>query len=207
MAFQRRRIAQGLILAWGLACVVMLGAPSAGDRDHEDGAFLRFWAGTGGAYSELETSQGDLKLSGTASEINFAVGGIVSPNLALHATLYGWMVNDPDAKLAGLPADVQGDLDLTAVGGGLTYYIMPMNLYISGTLGFGSLRLEHTPVGSSTTDVGLVIDASIGKEWWVGDHWGLGGATGFGYHSIPLEDSDRHWRGTSLTMRFSATMN
>jgi len=44
-----------------------------------------------------------MKLSGEAGDSNFAIGGIVSPNLALHAILYGWLVQDPDSRiLSGL---------------------------------------------------------------------------------------------------------
>lgn len=207
MDTQRKRFTLGLVFAAAPILIAMPPAPSAGDRDHQDGALLRLWVGAGGARSELKATSSRFELSGTASEMTFAIGGVVSPNLALHCTLFGWMVNNPDAELDGQPASIQGDLDLTAVGGGLTYYVMPLNLYFSGTVGLGSLRLEHTPRGSSTSDVGLVTDATLGKEWWVGDQWGVGVATGFGYHSTPLKDSDGRWEGTSLTLRLSATMN
>jgi hypothetical protein len=39
-----------------------------------------------------------MKLSGEAGDLNFAIGGIVSPNLALHAMLYGWLVQDLDVE-------------------------------------------------------------------------------------------------------------
>ncbi len=207
MGLQRTATSWRCLLALAWICPATLSASSADDRDHEDGALLRLWVGVGGAHSERQTSWGKLRFSGRASEVNFAVGGIVSPNLALHATLYGWTVNHPDAELGGVATAVHGDFDLTAVGGGVTYYLMPLNVYFSGTLGCGSLRLEHTATGSSTTGIGLVTDAAVGKEWWIARQWGLGGAVGFGYHNLPLEDSSVRWRGSSLTMRLSLTMN
>ena len=57
-----------------------------------------------------------MKLSGEAGDLNFAIRGIVSPNLALHAILYGWLVQDPDVEVSGFSNQAQGDLDLSAFG-------------------------------------------------------------------------------------------
>ena len=53
-----------------------------------------------------------MKLSGEAGDLNFAIGGIVSPNLALHAILYGWLVQDPDVEVSGFSNQAQWDLEL-----------------------------------------------------------------------------------------------
>ena len=145
-------------------------------------------------------------MSGTCNDINIAIGGIIYPNLALHATLFGWLVDDPKLEVARASHVTTRDLNLSAFGGGLTYYIMPLNLYISGSLGSGTLSLEE-PGGEGETNSGPVFDLTIGKEWWVSSRWGLGAAASFGYHSIPEKGADDNWSGTSFVLRFSATMN
>jgi hypothetical protein len=87
----------------------------------------------------------------------------------------------------------------------VTYYFMPVNLYLSGSAGFGSLEFDGNISGE--TDMGLALDLTVGKEWWVGDNWGLGVAGGFGYHSLPEEGLDENWSGTSFVVRFTATLN
>ena len=100
-----------------------------------------------------------------------------------------------------------GDVDLTAFGAGLTYYFMPANIYVSGSAGFGMLELVSDDIGNAETDNGLTIDLTVGKEWWVGGSWGLGVSGGFGYHSLRDPDIDQNWSGTSIMVRFSATLN
>src|SRR5262245_65282887 len=48
-------------------------------------------------------------------------------------------------------------------------------------------------LGNFTTDYGVVLDLSLGKEWWVGNSWGLGFNGGFNYHSIPDKQIDANW--------------
>jgi hypothetical protein len=179
----------------------------AGPRDHANGFFLRLSAGGGVANSSIDAGSGvDLKLDGTAGDINFAIGGMIAQNLALHGTLWGWSVSDPDADLGGMTGTVDGSITLSALGGGITYYIMPANVYLSGSVGGGTLDAEG-PGSSGSSDLGLVIDVTLGKEWWVGNSWGLGVAIGGSYHSIPDGGVPESWSGTSFALRFTATMN
>jgi hypothetical protein len=184
----------------------------AGPRDHNGGFFLRLSAGGGGAASEIKDVNGlfydQFKFSGASGDVNFAIGAIVTPNLALHGTLWGWSLNEPDVEIDGVDQGSASntDLSLGAIGAGLTYYIMPANIYLSGSLGLGSLSLD-TGFGEGDTDAGIVIDATIGKEWWVGNRWGLGAAVGLGLHAIPGGVDSQDWEGGSVALRFSATYN
>jgi hypothetical protein len=199
MSASLRLIILGLAV---LALIAASPAAMAGDRDHDGGFFLRLSAGGGAASSEA----GGLKLSGTSGDMNFAIGGVVTPNLALHATLFGWLVDEPDVEFGGLSGQMQADLDLTAFGAGVTYYFMPVNLYLSGSVGAGTMTID-TAIGKGETSTGMVMDLTLGKEWWVGGRWGLGAAAAFGYHVIPEDDIEDDWTGTSVALRFTATMN
>jgi len=178
----------------------------AGPRDHDNGFFLRLSAGGGAAKTEITYQGSTEEFSGGAGDFNFAVGGIVSPNLALHGTLWGWLLSDPEYRVDNFTAQTNADVTLTAVGGGITYYFMPSNFYLSGSVGMGTLSLDAGGV-SLETDAGAVIDVTLGKEWWVGNRWGLGAALGFGYHSIPDGGVDAKWSGPSFALRFTATYN
>ncbi len=194
-------------LIWALVFfVVQPGALLSQVQDHEEGFFLRLSAGGGGATTEASDGANTASFSGTAGDINFAIGGMVGSNLALHGTFFGWSITDPEIEFNGQTGTAQGDLTLGAFGAGVTYYFMPVNIYISGSLGLGRFDYNQGSFeGRSST--GLVFDATVGKEWWVGDSWGLGVALGLGVHSIPDDDVDDNWSGGSVTLRFSATMN
>ena len=187
--------------------VLSLTAPDGvcGERDHENGFFLRLALGGGPAKSRIESGPEFLEFSGTGLDIEIAVGGIVAPNLAVHGTVFGWLISDPDLKSDYGSVQAKGDLNLSALGAGLTYYFMPINIYLSGTVGFGQLSGDGDIDGS--TDTGLILEAVAGKEWFVSNRWGLGVAVGFTYHSLPEPDIDPNWKGWSIPIRFSATFN
>jgi hypothetical protein len=176
-------------------------------REHDRGFFLRLSAGAGGASTEIEEEGTELKFSGTSGDYNFALGGVVSPNLAIHGTLSGWTVTDPEVEINGDEFDTDDvTLSFAMFGAGITYYVHPANIYLSGSVGAGILTLE-VDGDEESTEAGLGLDLTLGKEWWVGNRWGLGVAAGVNIHSVPAEDIDENFSGTSFGIRFSATMN
>jgi hypothetical protein len=185
-------------------------------REHDRGVFLRLSAGLGTAKSKIddfvfeggELGPNELEMSGMSGDINFAIGGVVARNLAVHATLAGWSVTDPDLDFGEI--SVESDdvtLGLSMFGAGVTYYIMPANIYLSGSLGAAVLTLD-VDGDDAESDAGLGIDLTVGKEWWVGSRWGLGAALGANFHNVPSKDfEDQDFSGSSFAARFSATFN
>lgn len=175
----------------------------AGPRDHEGGFFLRLSAGYGYAQTEL----GDpvtMKYYGFSGDVNFAVGGVIFDNFALHGSLFGWSVMDPDVDIGGTEGEREGYLTLSGLGVGFTYYMMPANIYVSPSIGVGNL----TDDSGNNTEMGLMVDLTLGKEWWVGGSWGLGVAGTFGFHSVQeSEEIEENWKGYNIGVRFSATLN
>lgn len=181
-------------------------------RVHDRGFFLRLSAGVGGAVTrtdilDLPRSQ-ELTLSGPAGEGDVAVGAVVGRNLAVHASVFGWSVVDPEVKIN----DVEGGsedvtLSLSAFGPGLTGYFGP-NMYLSAAIGAATLSAERDRV-TVESKTGVALQFVLGKEWWVGRRWGLGLAGAVGFHSVPQDDRDQddNLTGTSLGLRFSATFN
>jgi hypothetical protein len=201
---------------WALSIVVVILATGcsvawAGEPRTHDRFFLRLSAGGGGATTSIEDATGKIEFSGGVGDANFAIGGVVAPNLAIHGTFWGWSMSDPDAELtiSGVGTDsgtLNGTVSMSAVGGGLTYYFMPVNLYLSGSVGIGSLHLD-SDLSEKDTDSGVAVDFTLGKEWWVGNSWGLGLAGGFSYHSFNDPEISEKWSGPSYVLRFSATLN
>jgi len=185
----------------------------AGEPRTHDGFFLRLSAGAGSASSKIDGPGLTEKVSGGGSaDLNFAIGAMIRPNLALHGTMWGWLIEDPDVELTttGNPTTMgtlNGDVDMSAFGGGLTYYFMPVNIYLTGSVGFGTLTLSGSNNVSTETDNGFALDLGIGKEWWVGKSWGLGFNGGYSYHSVPEHGVSENWSGSGYAIRFSATYN
>jgi hypothetical protein len=197
------------VIALGAMLIISFVAADvlAGPRDHMDGFFMRLSAGGGAAKTEI-TYQGDTEeFSGATGDLNIALGGIVSPNLAIHGTVWGWTLTSPDYTFNNVTVQsVDADVTMVAIGAGLTYYFMPSNFYLSGSVGVGTLSLDAGAI-TFETDAGAVLDLTLGKEWWVGRRWGLGAAAGFSYHAIPDGGVDENWKGPGFGIRFSATYN
>ena len=208
-----KRLALQLMVAVGAWFVCGIPSASAGEPRTHDGFFLRLSAGAGSAHSTIHRSGTSDRISGDGSgDANLAVGGMVARNLALHGTLMGWYIQDPDLEhtvtgVANLTTRLAGDADLSGFGGGLTYYFMPVNVYVTGSIGTGQLTIPVNTNVDTTSDYGLMYDLGAGKEWWVGKSWGLGFNVGYSHHSVPESGSSEHWSGDAFAIRFSATLN
>jgi len=199
------------LLVLGMFGGLLVAVPAMANeaRQHDKAFFLRLSAGLGSANAEIENvgSGPDLEMSGMSGDANFAIGGMVSRNLALHGTLGGWSVSDPDVEFGELGGESDDTtLSLGLFGAGLTYYIMPANFYLSGSLCAATVTLE-VDGDEEESDTGMAVDLTIGKEWWVGDKWGLGVAAGLNLYSVPTDIDDQDISGSAFAIRLSATYN
>jgi hypothetical protein len=186
-----------------VALLLLASSAQAGKPRTHDGLLLRMSGGFGFDNTQLD----NVELNDTGGDFNFALGGMVKPNLAVHGTLWGWDVSDPDVTVNDNRGTPWHHMSLAAAGGGVTYYLMPANIYLSGSLGMGKLSFEDQDGNTGDTDLGVALDMCIGKEWWVGNSWGLGVAGDLNYHSFPDGVVDGSWDGVSFGIRFSATLN
>lgn len=136
-------------------------------------------------------------------------------NLILHGTMFGWILSGPKAELtlSGIGSgsgDLDGNLMMSGFGGGLTYYVMPANLYFTGSAGMGTLTSDLEDPFKGESETGFAFTLGLGKEWWVGDAWGLGLSGAFTHFSAKDKDivlSSESWAGPAYALRFSATFN
>ncbi|MBN1653177.1 MAG: hypothetical protein JXA30_05315 [Deltaproteobacteria bacterium] len=185
------------------------------------GFFLRFTIG--GGWTNAEAPYGIENL-GYSSFFSFDIGGATSENLILHARLISSLTNHAGKDVT---LDIDDDLSIETkteaihyllIGGGLTYYIMPVNIYLTFVLGVaGSVFYVNTDDLTKAqkdaikqSEGGLGINLDLGKEWWVGDEWGLGVAARFTYLSVaPNENaaSDDWLSCIGFGVLFTATYN
>lgn len=171
---QNRKItAICLLLCAALALPAIL---TAQEREHE-GFFMRFLVGAGPGKVTIDDVMGDeMVFTSTGSDFHFQIGRSISQNLILFGDMGGFSLTDPDVEYGGETANIE-DASVSAIGfgGGLTYYIMPANFYISGSVLYCKDTIEQSG-SKGESEYGLGFFVSIGKEWWVGNNWGLGAA-------------------------------
>ncbi|HEX7476810.1 MAG TPA: hypothetical protein VF331_03320 [Polyangiales bacterium] len=175
--------------------------PEPGRYSHE-GFFMRLNLGFGGGSVSGHT----YSFSGPGFGMGVAVGGSIVDNLALHVGLQRTMLLGPTQKPSYAPQYVDA-ISLTSLDIGLTYYFMPVNIYISGSGGVGPTTFENSQ-GQQYGDTyyGFVGNLMAGKEWWVGYDWGVGVAAQLLLSTL-RNDVDGRVVSAALNIMFSATYN
>lgn len=192
-----------------------------GAHEHE-GFFLRLNAGigAGGATYRERAATGRVaraRTRGLVGTFEVAVGGTVAENLIVHGNLL--------VTVTGAHKEVDGIEDrgydafsttMWLVGGGITYYVMPSNLFLTLSLGAGGLAESRYDEATDTTDdivsdVGFASALSVGKEWWVGraGEWGIGAALSGALFVAPLDVDgvQSSFLGHSVSISFNTTYN
>ena len=142
-------------------------APVESTAHRHLGFFFRADIGVGYVHNSGNASVGSQPAVSAASiPIGLAVGGAIAEDWILAGEVWG---------LAG-PQDVQPPGKGFLIYGyslAVVHYFMPANVYVSIAPGVSRLMFVTADVGVSS-DWGPGAKLAIGKEWWVGDHWGLG---------------------------------
>jgi hypothetical protein len=175
--------------------------PAPGRYSH-DGFFLRLALGFGGG----SVGNSHVRWSGPSLGMGMAIGGSIVENLALHADFQNTFVLSPTQDIDGKESTFEGDLQLTSMGIGATYYFMPIDLYLSANLGLGVTSFENNAGQQFDTGAGPVLNALVGKEWWVGAEWGIGVAAQLLVMSVK-DDIDGRLTAGALNLLVSATYN
>jgi hypothetical protein len=197
-------------------------AVDEGYRRH-DGFFLRLRIGIGAGGTRYEErvndSEADIRTRGLAGSFELAIGGSLIENLALHGNLllFGMSVNKKVDDVEDNSYD-RLSTGMLLLGGGVTYYFMPTNLYLSAVTGVGALSEsryldddDETAFTEIESGAGVGFSLSLGKEWWVGrmGEWGLGAAITGTVVTAPVRIGELSTRflGHSIALNFSATFN
>jgi len=208
-----------LLISLGMLTVTQAHADAAtpGHRQH-DGFFLRMSVGESVGGTQLDAAVGSERkvnryTAGAGANTEVALGYAVIPNLILHASLH--LAHVTGYQKLG-KADWDEDHSVSTLfgffGAGATYYFMPINMYVSGSIGPGGISQTQGPKHDLfESNTGFGTSLSLGKEWWVGrsGEWAIGGALNTQYYQAPFENEGRktQYRGSVSGLAFTATYN
>lgn len=230
------RISQSNVLSIGR----YLTDPYDGYHLH-DGFFFSMNIGGGRGYLNWERSNkngtGTASLSGAGPMNEFKIGGAVKKNLILSFELVvPFPIQSGDFSGKGMGVNGLGVANspdtasvtfFAGVGLGGTYYFMPHNVFLSGTLGVGAVSVDdkyglrnNYDYGDSTRfseAVGYFIQFKVGKEWWVSKNWGLGISAAYSFFrgnesaavgdQGPLYTIDPSYKGSFSANQFGILFN
>ncbi len=165
--------------------IVPLDAPDAYQGDgrvfggrayRHEGLLLRMTMGGGYMQGRTADLAGSPRVYGGALQYSLGVGGMVAPNFGLFANAFGSSVIDAQVT-AGVRAplpDGRSALHAVGLGLGFTYYFMPVNVYLSVSIGPAFSHMRADAFNIKSNEVGFGSEWSVAKEWWIGPELGFG---------------------------------
>lgn len=183
-----------------LLAIIGPGPAKEGPQHH--GFFLRADLGLG----YYASSPGTTTFSGGGAGLGLSVGAGVAQNLAVFVSLFDAATADPMVSVGSVSQPAHGLTSAIAgFGAGLTYYFMPMNVFISGTLGVAQATVEQSG-RTHQSRLGPIVRLGAGKEWMVSSSWGLGVAGYLVYaHNVTQDFPETTWNTVAPVVAFSAT--
>lgn len=150
---------------------------------------------------------------GSGPILDLKIGGAIKENLILHATLITDYMSGPKISSNGVTQKTSDNFMIGEdfIGGGITYYLMPSNMFLSGSIGPGNFRRMDTGDDTSvSSDKGFGFQVKVGKEWWVSRRWGLGIALSYSQLNVrnkPENGVVELINSNNLGIYFNATLN
>jgi hypothetical protein len=182
-------------------------APSANASDRpgrvHDGFYLSASAGGGARSMRINSSQ-DITVDGTGGAFGVRIGGAIARNLFLHATAQTSVTQDPEISIGSMTVTAnRAGVTFTGIGPGLSYYFMPANVSLGGSVLVTQARFELDGEVAAKSEWGPGLELRVGKEFWVSNDLLLGiGLSGMG--SVM---SDQNTTDTIIAQAFNLTFD
>ena len=125
-------------------------------------------ATTGWGYGPITGTASKRQEGSLALGVAFDVGSAVIENLIVRGRLRASALGFSDGDFGD---DVL--FSFGAIGVGVDYYFMPSNIYLGATLSLVGASRSHDD-HTLHSKAGFGVDLDVGKEWWFGNHWGVG---------------------------------
>jgi hypothetical protein len=147
-------------------------------------------------------------IEGPTVTIGVSAGLSIVENLSLAAEAWMTSAYSPIFGSAGQSVRVDdATVDLFGMGLQVSYYLAPANLYLSVTPSLSTLSTSEANVSTATKE-GFGLKIAVGKEWWIGRHWGMGVSGQFYFGSnLDAGTPGVTWTTLGGAVALSATYN
>lgn len=171
------------------------------------GLAVRIGLGPGAVASWTKYRERWLRLAGAGINARLSIGWAVSPRLVVQveSALVGTF--RVRVTQGGDTETVDEAFAVIQTGLGVAYYVMPLNAYVSGTLGLSRLSLSAQDEVVAETDDGPGLTLSVGKEWWLTRSLAAGGSFSVLIGREPERDESTTWTTLGLGLAVTASYN
>jgi hypothetical protein len=159
--------------------MMICGHARASDPDEARhlGVQLRFLGGPALLYAFQDVGPGASgRARGVGMAFELALGAMVSEGLALNMDLV--LARSGDAEHGVLKETA---FSAVHFGGGVTYWLMPANVFLAASIGLARSSIEGSPVHvaieiptNEQSKIGVGAHLALGKQWWLSRRVGLG---------------------------------
>lgn len=179
------------LLVFGNHCLKAQGMLQRPGGTHQhDGFYFSFnWGPVfGNVTSKVKNPDYTVDFLGTGGMGDLKIGWAIKENMILHATLITNIVAAPEIKTtldnhsSSKTMPDQLEISEGMYGIGMTYYLMPYNVFFSGSVGRGKFKVSgsENKADDGDTNSGFSMQLKIGKEWWILKNWGVGLGLSYG---------------------------
>ncbi len=183
------------------------------DHIHK-GYFLSLSGGPNFSGISVEDMGGNVtKYNGMGPVLDLKIGRDIQENLIVHVTLTTNFVSDPEITSNVRSQNSSNNLLVGEdfIGLGITHYIMPSNIFLSGSIGAGRFRMMDIDAGTSgISDRGFGFQLKVGKEWWISKSLGMGVALYYGKINLtntPSNSMKESIDSNNLGITLNTTLN
>lgn len=183
---------------------------------HQD-FFMRLTVGPSFSRFSIGEDDIDLNVQGAGGYGSLLIGGTIARNTALHATLLGQAIIDPDLDEAAIDPGISlgtlsEELDDTTArtsgfGLGVSHYL-DNNFFFGGSVLLSWLSVEFFGDGITverSSDAGIGVNLNVGKEWYVGQKAAIGVIFEGLWAMAPQDNTDSNWTSFGGSLNFSFT--
>jgi len=184
---------------------------SAAAEPRHDGVYLQVTPGVGVAATSAKLDDGStVSLSGAGGSFGIVFGAAVTENWIVAGDLSGTSVFSPTLKMNDMEVKTVDDVKWNTgyLGVSTAYYFMPLNVHVGGGIGAFRMALDVPKMDLSRSKVGGAAKLGVGKQWWLGDHLGLGVNLEAVAGAVPDDSpASKGWGFFSTDLAVSATYN
>jgi hypothetical protein len=167
-----------LSFAVAAALLLCLAAPARAQstpRETHRGLFLRLQAGGGYLRADADYLGGTSQASGGAGMLGIAAGGAIAEDVVLYGEVWGMVAANPTIRAPGSASYLlDGSLNYGGAGVGLGTFLMPANVFLGVSLDVTRLGVTNYDGTRTSSDLGLAVTATLGRQWWFSRHGALG---------------------------------
>lgn len=176
------------------------------EKEH-DGLYFRLNAGPS-YMSWSNSANSDASVSGMGLGFGLAAGHTISENLMLFAEFAMDNFSEPTLTVKD-KSDTLKDTSFSATryGAGVSYYLMPLNGYVTGSLLLGSFSTKIGSLDSESSKTGFGLKLGVGKEWMLAPKFGLGAALSGTYLTAGDKEGSESSSAMLYGLSLSATYN